>query len=152
MSFALRLNRSAFFALFFVLCSIPVLLLAQESISSEDATVLRSEIRLALLADARSSDLSEEEVAMLVESLAGEAEAQGIASEFLPEKAPLPGAEAAKKAWDSLSEPALYGIILVSLALAMVLMKRIIDIHHAHQTATRVPQEQTPPSDPPILM
>ena len=120
-----------------LLCVTPFILRAQEA--GADSVVLRSEIRAALLADARSSDLSEEEVAVLVESLASEAEAQGIASEFLPERAPVQAARRLNDSWNSLSEPMLYGIVLFSLALAMVLMKRIIESHHAHGSPPDTP-------------
>ncbi|MBI5456764.1 hypothetical protein HY969_03395 [Candidatus Kaiserbacteria bacterium] len=119
----------AYLGIFIAFTAMPAVTSAQE-MYQDDSSVLRSEIRLALLADARSSELTDEEVAMLVESLAGEAEAQGIAQEFLPERAQTMRADAIANWWENLSEPMLYGIVLVALALAMVLMKRIIDSHH----------------------
>lgn len=142
------------FVIAIVLCcavALPLSAIAQEQ--EVDGALLRSEMRAALLADDRSSELSEEEVAMLVEALAVEAEKQGIAADFLPqaqesfpESMQGTAGTASQGWWASLSEPALYGIVLAALALAMVLMKRIHDIHHARNLAATSASTNSPPS------
>lgn len=70
------------------LVAAPAILWAQ---STDESAQLRQEIRAAIMADPRSSELSEEEVTIMVESLAGEAERQGVAEDFIPLPTFTPG-------------------------------------------------------------
>ncbi|PIR82819.1 hypothetical protein COU20_00630 [Candidatus Kaiserbacteria bacterium CG10_big_fil_rev_8_21_14_0_10_59_10] len=68
-----------------VFLALPLVLAAQEDRSEE----LHASIRAAILADPRSADMSDEEIAILVNALAAEAEAQGVVHEYLPDPGPV---------------------------------------------------------------
>ncbi len=109
---------------------------------TDSADILRFQIREALLADPRSMELTEEEFDALVESLAVEAETQGVAEEYVPveltfeETAPV--AEEASFASPQVTEPVLYGIILFALGVALVLLRRLFDTHAGNVPSRKV--------------
>lgn len=109
---------------------------------TDSADILRVQIREALLADPRSMELTEEEFDALVESLAVEAETQGVAEEYVPveltfeETAPV--AEEASFASPQVTEPVLYGIILFALGVALVLLRRLFDTHAGNVPSRKV--------------
>lgn len=109
---------------------------------TDSADILRFQIREALLADPRSMELTEEEFDALVESLAVEAETQGVAEEYVPveltfeETAPV--AEEASFVSPQVTEPVLYGIILFALGVALVLLRRLFDTHAGNVPSRKV--------------
>lgn len=106
------------------LASLPGLLSAQVS----EATLLRDEIRSSLQEDPRSSTLSPEEFDRVVEALVGEVEASGQTEDFVTpnvyfeELVPYPAPEDRIR----ISVAALYGVVIVSLGLALLALR------HAH--------------------
>ena len=111
------------------LASLPGLLSAQVS----ESTLLRDEIRSALQSDPRSGTLSPEEFDRIVETLAGEVEASGQTEDFvlpnvyIEELVPY----AAPETRLQLSVATIYGIVIVSLGLAL------LAIRHAHTLHTK---------------
>lgn len=135
--------------------ALPLFSFAQPS-SDEDAR-LRAEIRSALLSDPRSQNLSEAEVDGLVGALAEQAKEQGLVNDYIPPEptfATWYGQEAVGYTFFgySVSEAALYIIILFALGLAIMLLRRILTMHHevsppaAPTPSTTVPP--VPPSEP----
>ncbi|TSC86210.1 MAG: hypothetical protein G01um10148_716 [Parcubacteria group bacterium Gr01-1014_8] len=137
------IKKTALVILFAGALVLPISVFAQ----ADDSVLLRDEIRASLLSDPRSSELSESELAVLVESLAGEAEKQGVAEDFLPEQTFVPSSfQSSAGPIGQLSMPALYGVILVSLALTMVLLKHLYDIHHRKENASLASAADNPPA------
>lgn len=114
----------------------PFAVLAQQQNESEQ---LRTEIRAALLEDTRTSELSGDELSAMVEMLASSAESQGIAYDFVPPP-PVTFTAAVSDSFTTpwgqpMSEAVVYGVVLISLAIAMVLLKRVLDMHLARRNA-----------------
>lgn len=122
-----KLNPHVIGAVAFVamgLASLPGLLSAQVS----EASLLRDEIRSSLQADPRTATLDAEEFDRIVESLAGQVEASGQTGDFVTpnvyfeELVPYPTPESRLR----LSVAAVYGVVIVSLGLALLALR------HAH--------------------
>ena len=151
-----RIGGAGLIGVLLSLLVVPLFLHAQPTV--EDDTRLRTEIRLALLSDARTSNLNEQELEGLVAALAEEAEEQGLVAEYIPPEPTFATwyGEAAGYAFFgvSVSEAALYIIILIALGLAIVLLRRIFTMHHEVPLNPSVPDtsqqasSQVPPAPP----
>ncbi len=121
--------RAVLISTYLLLFILPFISHAQQD-NRED--VLRAEIYVAIMADPRTADLSEEEISQLVESLANEIVAQGVADEYVP-----PVVTFSTETYPSgytvygvqLSETTLYVLVLLGLAAAIALLKHLVDDH-----------------------
>jgi len=131
----------------------------------EQSARLRTEIRSAILADSRSVELTEMEIDAMVEKLAGEAEKQGVSEDIAPPPPPPPletfgavseGTSAVTTPWgQSVPMAALYGVVLVSLLIAFLLLKWIISMRHRHEEQdveiVQTPSPSIAPPPPPTI-
>ena len=98
----------------------------------QEAAYLRSEIRTALMNDPRSATLSKGELSALVEALADETENEGVVYDFVPPRPvqPFSFVTGIMTPWGApVSEPLLYGVVLVCLGLALLLLKKLSHYH-----------------------
>jgi hypothetical protein len=109
-------------------------LIASAQLTAEKEAELQSEIRAALLSDPRTENLTEEELNGLIGALANEAEAQGVVDDYIPPEPNFAiwyGESTMPTLWGyTLSEGMLYAIILVALGIAVVLLRRMMVMHH----------------------
>lgn len=124
----------------------------------EQSARLRTQIRSAIMADARSVELSGVEIDAMVEKLAGEAENQGVSEDIAPPPPPPPPETfgAAEESggvmtpWgQDVPMAALYGVVLASLLVAFFLLKWIISMRHRHEGQSMDATVQPPQSPPP---
>jgi hypothetical protein len=106
--------------------------------NSDISTLLRAQIKAEVLADPRSVKLTTQELADLVNALAGQAESQGLAYDFIPAPQVLASFAASGDSTlgmggTQLSEGILYGVILFSLSISMIALRRVLELHTVKQ-------------------
>ena len=127
-----RVRASLLPLLFVALFVLPFMVRAQGVQSQETQAILRDQIRSAILSDPRSAELSQQELATIVAALAGKVIAQGDAADYLPPPTtftPSSSDGVIQFAGYPLSIAALYGIVLFSLAIAMISLKKFFHLH-----------------------
>lgn len=138
MSSSANLSKlAAMFAISYLLLAFPLMVSAQVS-----QTQLRDEIRASILSDPRSAQLSQQELTVLVDALAGKAEAQGVAADFIPPPTTFtpPASDTVGVLWGfPMSQALMYGIVLLSLAIAMISLKKFMHLHGSSGGMTGVP-------------
>lgn len=108
--------------------SLPGLLSAQVS----EGVLLRDQIRSTITSDPRASELTQDELNTLVEALAGQVEATGQVQDFVPpdvfheELVPYPTPEERMQ----FPEAVIYGIVILSLGLALLALRHAHELHH----------------------
>jgi len=135
------LRRTLFALIIFFVGTLVSGILPVSAQDSHDSQLLREEFRSALMSDSRAASLSNEKLDSMVEALVQEAETQGVATDFvLPPVPALPEFAASESnalmtPWGQPIDPfTLYGVILVCLACAGLLLWWLLHLHK--QTST----------------
>ena len=132
-----NIRYSVLLSLIVLALTFPFFIKAQQD---ADATQLRAQIQASVITDPRSAKLTKAELTALIDSLAGVAEAQGLTYDFIPIP-PIP--ETFGSSQDivgtilgyPLTQGLMYGIVLLSLAIAMIALRKFLGMH-AHKPET----------------